>query len=157
MRVPSVIMICLAVFAAGCGAAGPRVSALGVSQGTHGAAEIEPGTLLVFLEVVNPTERPLTLSRLEYHFDADAWFEAHGEVRLSRAVDAGDSVVIEVPVRIREPVTAQAGAYVLDGRLFGTDERVERQWNVRVRGTVDPPTLARVSTARLRVGARNDR
>jgi hypothetical protein len=135
-----------AVAAAGCATASvPQVKVLGVSQTQARPSSQEPAkTLLVFLEVVNPSVRPLQLSRLEYRLAADDWFQAHGAVPLSRAIAADATVVVEVPVALQTAGTVSAGSvdYVLEGTLFARDQQVERSWKVAVRGTLQADTVA---------------
>ena len=64
--------------ATGCTSTAPRIKVLGVEQTRRAPRQ----SLVVFVEVVNPTGRNLTLSRLEYRVRAQAWFETKGEVRL---------------------------------------------------------------------------
>lgn len=123
----------LSILLAGCAASSPRVTVLGVEQ-----AQTAPRrSLLVFVEVVNPTGRDLRLSRLEYKVRADSWFETSGQVRVERDVGAGSSAVVEIPVPVQ-----QAGAhegtipYTLEGKLFALEDKIERSWNVAVRGAI---------------------
>lgn len=126
---------CLAVLAAGCGAAGkPRVNVLGVQE-TRSAPR---SALLVFVEVVNPTSRALTVSRLEYRVRAASWFESEGEVRITREIGADSSAVVEIPVPVERAASSEDGTipYVLEGKLFAREDRAERSWDVAVRGAL---------------------
>lgn len=151
-----------------CVSSRPNVKVLGVTDTATSSARQE--TLLVFVEVVNPTRRALTLSRLEYRLDAESWFQADGEVLLSRAIAPQSSAIIEVPIRLRRlehgdgmdgvdgmdgmgelagsrHALAERGAdnpvtYSLEGRLFAVSEQVQRSWSVEVEGTLNPDAVA---------------
>jgi len=124
------------VVAAGCTAASPRVTVLGVEQAPR-TAEVGRD-LLLFVEVVNPSPRDLHLSRLEYRVRAVSWFESAGQVPLTREIGAGESAVVEIPVPVRHADTEHEGTipYTLDGRLFAVEDHVERSWSVAVRGAI---------------------
>jgi hypothetical protein len=129
------LAVCLAGLLAGCGAHNsPRVNVLGVEE-TRSAPR---AALVVFVEVVNPTSRALTLSRLEYRVRAASWFESAGQVSLSREVGAQSSTVVEIPVPVERAAKAEDGTipYVLEGRLFAHEDRLERSWDVAVKGAL---------------------
>ena len=121
--------------AAGCSTTGPSVKVLGVQQ-----AQATPSQrITVFVEVVNPTSRELTLSRLEYRVRARSWFESEGAVALSRQIGAESSAIVEIQV----PVKRVAGAgddetipYTLEGKLFAREDKMERSWDVAVTGAL---------------------
>lgn len=135
--------------ASACATASPRVTVLGVEQAPAPATARH--SLLVFVEVVNPTQRDLHLSRLEYRVRAASWFESAGQVQLAREVGAGESAVVEIPVPMREAGAAQGGSvpYTLEGKLFALEDHVERSWKVQVRGALgragDPRSPVRVT------------
>jgi hypothetical protein len=129
------LAVLLAGFVAGCAAgSSPRVNVLGVEE----SSAAPRASLLVFVEVVNPTSRALTLSRLDYKVRASSWFESAGQVRLSREVGAESSTIVEIPVPVDRAATADGGMipYVLEGRLFAREDRLERSWNVAVKGSL---------------------
>ena len=126
---------CLAALVAGCGGANkPRVNVLGVQE-TRAAPR---NALLVFVEVVNPTSRALTLSRLEYRVRATSWFESAGQVRLARQIGAQSSAVVEISVPVERAASQEDGRipYVLEGKLFAQEDRMERSWDVAVKGAL---------------------
>lgn len=94
--------------------------------------------LLVFVEVVNPTSRALTLSRLEYRVRASSWFESEGKVTLTRQVGAESSAIVEIPVPVQRAASEEDGRipYVLEGTLFAQEDRAERSWDVAVKGAL---------------------
>jgi hypothetical protein len=155
------LVIALVISLCACASAGPRVNVLGVADTPSRSAGGDQQTMKVFLEVVNPTKLALQLSRLEYQFTAGSWFSVDGEVALSRAVPAGSSAVIEVPVRVSAARAGEGGAgapdgalvYSLEGRIFALADRRERSWSVTVRGELDAETVAAVRSpgARTRV------
>jgi LEA14-like dessication related protein len=137
----------------GCGGAAPQLKVLGVTEpGARTArTEADAHTMVLFLEVVNPSELPLELSRLSYRFQASPWFEAVGEIALSRAVGADSAEVVEVPVRLspaqfpsQAAATGKAGdmLFSLDGRLFARAGGLERSWNVALKGRLPAGSLA---------------
>jgi hypothetical protein len=133
-----------------CTAASPRVTVLGVEQAPPAATTRHD--LLVFVEVVNPTQRDLHQSRLEYRVHATSWFESAGQVELARDVGAGESAVVEIPVPVRHASTAHDGSipYTLEGKLFALEDHVERSWKVAARGALgrgDRKSSVRVTAA----------
>ncbi len=132
-------LACLAVilFSGGCGGTPkPAVKVIGVTdaQDRHDASEM----LLVFLEVRNPTQRNIKLSRLEYELDAAPLFAASGNVQMQRTVSAGGSAVVQIPVRLSradaQVIDARGVRYALSGTLFVKRGAGEATWPVRVQG-----------------------
>ncbi len=128
---------------AGCSTHRPQVKVIGISQ-PHRVVANDDQSVILFLEVVNPTPRDLRLSRIEYQLDAESWFASRGAVKLSRAVGADSVAVVEIPI----PVDASAHAerarkvpYRFEGRLYTLEERVERSWRVKVNGTIGATPL----------------
>lgn len=135
-----VALATLGLVAIGCAGASPEVKVIGLSQagGSDGARTGAGKVLLVFLEVVNPTNQDLRLSRFEYRLEAPEWLDAAGRVDLTRAVSSGSSTVFEVPVplaraRGRMP---EGATYTLKGKIFAREDRVERSWKVRASGAL---------------------
>jgi hypothetical protein len=127
--------LALAAILGACGAHNsPRVSVLGVQESNAAPR----ASLVVFVEVVNPTSRALTLSRLEYRVRARSWFESAGKVSLSRQVGAESSTIVEIPVPVAHSAKNDEGVipYVLEGKLFAHEDRLERSWNVAVKGAL---------------------
>lgn len=145
----------LAIALAACAGQQPSVAVLGVSPPKVEASRPDEQVLLVFVEVHNPTNRDLKLSRLEYRLEARAWFESAGKVAVRRAVAAGSSAVVEIPVPVRPGADVEDGvAYTLEGRLFAHENDIERSWQVAVEGAFVRdrrgallPTRARVAGA----------
>ncbi|HLU68409.1 MAG TPA: hypothetical protein VKZ63_19125, partial [Kofleriaceae bacterium] len=66
-----------------------------------------------------------------------AWFESEGAVSLSRQVGAGSSAVVEIPVPVTHPADGDGTIpYTLEGKLFAREDRMERSWDVAVRGAL---------------------
>lgn len=125
----------LAVFlvATGCTSSAPRIKVLGVEQTQRAPRQ----SLVVFVEVVNPTGRNLTLSRLEYRVRAQSWFETKGEVRLTRQIGAESSAVVEIPVPVeRAAASEEKIPFTLEGTLFARENQIERSWDVEVKGAL---------------------
>lgn len=142
------LLLALGMLLGACTASRPAVKVLGVTDAIQTSPERE--NLIVFVQVVNPTNQGMTLSRLEYRLDAESWFQANGEVALARPVGPQSATVVQVPVRMRrltDPAAAandgdEAIAYSLQGRLFAVSERVQRSWDVKVKGTLSPEAVA---------------
>lgn len=127
----------MVVLAGGCTVGSrPNVSVLGVSQPAHGQGLEDRSSLTLFVEVTNPTSRDLRLSRLEYQLSASSWFETEGRIALERAVAAGTSTVVEIPVPLRSDATTGGVPYVLRGRLVALENRIERSWKVEATGAL---------------------
>jgi hypothetical protein len=129
----SLLGLSLCLLLSACAASSPRVTVLGVEQ----AHTTPRRSLLVFVEVVNPTSRDLRLSRLEYKVRADSWFESSGQVRVERDIGAGSSAVVEIPVPVQHGGAHEGTIpYTLEGKLFALEDKIERSWNVAVRGAI---------------------
>lgn len=140
-------LLAMVATAGGClGSARPQVKVLGVSQAAMPARGDR--TLVMFVEVVNPTQSELTLSRLEYELDAPSLFSTRGNVSLRRKVQPGSSAVVEIPVPLAREIGASrvpSGApYELEGKLFARENRVERSWKVKVEGALSQGTASRL-------------
>jgi LEA14-like dessication related protein len=80
----------------------------------------------VFVQVTNPANHALKLTKLEYTFAADGATVSTGEVPLERDVPAGAAVVVEVPLDSTSdrPMTLQ-------GTLTTELDQVERTFPVQ--------------------------
>ena len=155
----------IALFLSACATASPDVRLLGMTGAHHRVAEPGQQVVRVFVEVVNPGDVELELSRLDYRLtdglpqlEASAGgplvesVDSHGSVALRRSVGAHASTVIEVPVTLSEgsargvlgqPVQGSAVAYTLDGRLYASAAAGERSWQVRTSARLDRGGRAR--------------
>jgi LEA14-like dessication related protein len=134
-RAATFVLTAILLMAAGCSTTGPSVKVLGVQQ----ARATPTQQITVFVEVVNPTSRELTLSRLEYRVRASSWFESEGAVALSRQIGAESSAVVEIQVPVKHMASAEEEdtiPYTLEGKLFAREDRMERSWNVAVTGAL---------------------
>jgi LEA14-like dessication related protein len=111
---------------AACGASTqPQLKVLSVERSMRAPT----GTVVVFVEVVNRDARPIRLQRLQYTFAAAGASHAAGEVSVTRVVEPGAGVVVEVPLTIDD--TWPAGEPVtLAGRLFCEQDDLERSFEV---------------------------
>jgi len=103
---------------AGCATArSPELRVLGV----HDAPRHE----VVFVQVTNPANRPMQLTKLEYRFAAGSETISEGELDLARDVPAGEAIVVEVPMAAvpNEPLT-------LRGKLTAVTDRIVRIFDV---------------------------
>jgi len=108
------ISLCVLV---GCySASSPEARVLGVHDG---AREV------VFVQVTNPANHPLKLTKLEYSFAADGATVSTGEMPLERDVPAGAAVVVEVPLDA-DP----SKAMTLQGKLTATLDEIVRTFPV---------------------------
>jgi hypothetical protein len=127
LRIP---LVALSLSLASCAAATPRVEVLGL--GPRPLAD----SMLLFVEVTNPTKRPLEFSRLSYEIETAAPIKSEGEVRVARNVTAGSSAIIEVPLAPGAVENQTPGPIVLKGRLFVKDQEVERSWPISATGHI---------------------
>lgn len=117
-RIVLALLIAIAGGVAGCATArSPELRVLGVHE--------EPRRDVVFVQVTNPANRPIQLTKLEYRFAAGRETISEGELELARDVPAGEAIVVEVPVDAvpREPLT-------LRGRLTAVTDQIVRIFNV---------------------------
>lgn len=78
-------------FAAGCQSTrSPELRVLGVHE--------EPRHEVVFVQVTNPANRTMRLTKLEYTFAAGGATVSTGALALARDVPAGAAVVVEIPL-----------------------------------------------------------
>jgi hypothetical protein len=142
LRVLSCVLF-LGLFGAGCAPKTPQLKVLGVGQATSAEHRSGQRMLVVYVEVVNRTDRDLELSKLDYKVAAESWFSNEGSVRLSRVVGPNATAVVELPVPFQARGEAPAGvAYSLRGKLFAQDSQLERSWDVRADGRLDPTAIA---------------
>lgn len=124
------LAVCLALAglaAPGCGAAAhPELRVLSVEHGPPSASR----TVLLFVEVVNPATQPMQLQRLEYSFAAAGAARPVSAVQLTRVVEAGASVVVEVPVTVDGAAWPAGQHLTLAGRLYAEQDQLQRSFPV---------------------------
>ncbi len=160
MMVRSALLLALISLAA-CGRATPRVEVLGVADAHRRAPAPDREFAVVFLEVINPGKQSLDLAALRYRIDTEAWFQADGELRLSRVVGANAATIIEVPVEMSTIPSGTGAAlpadgsvsYTLEGTLFARADGAKRSWDVKARGVLSAHAVADARRA-LRVRVR---
>jgi len=91
----SVLFVVFVLGAVGLGAGchpgvSPELRVLGVQQ--------EPRHDVVFVQVTNPANHTMRLTKLQYTFAAAGETLSEGEVPLAREVPAGAAVVVEIPL-----------------------------------------------------------
>ena len=92
---------------------------------------IEPErSAVLYVEVVNSASRPMRLQKLQYSFAAHGAVPAHGEVRLTRTIDAGAAVVVEVPVSLGATSLTPGETLTLRGKLYAELDRMVRTFPV---------------------------
>ena len=129
-RIVLALLIAIAAGVAGCATArSPELRVLGVHE--------EPRREVVFVQVTNPANRPIQLTKLEYRFAAGSETISEGELELARDVPAGEAIVVEVPVDAvpREPLT-------LRGRLTAVTDQIVRIFNVSAEVQPGTPEIA---------------
>lgn len=121
MRFSLVVLFGLVVFACQSAGSNPQLRVLGV----HDQIATQQQQV-VFVQVTNPANHPLKLTKLEYTFAADGATVSTGEVPLERDVPAGAAVVVEVPLDSSsdKPMTLQ-------GTLTTELDQVERTFPVQ--------------------------
>jgi hypothetical protein len=131
------------LLAVGCSATSPQLKVLGVGQAQTRGEGVQDGKMLVvYVEVVNKTQRELELSRLEYQLATRSWFTSNGSVRLSRDVGPHGTAVVEIPVPYEPRGAAGQVDFTFRGKLFATDSQVERSWSIRQDGTLEEGAIA---------------
>jgi hypothetical protein len=97
----------------------PQLTVIGSSAG-------EMANQVVFVQVSNPANRPMRLTKLEYTFAADTGTTvSQGELELSRDVPAGAVAVVEVPLDA-QPV----GPVTLTGTLTAQLDEIVQSFQV---------------------------
>jgi len=85
------VVLCALGVTVGCRTAGsPELHVLGVQEASQHD--------VVFVQVTNPANHPMRLTKLEYTFAAAGATVSEGEVSLARDVPAGAAVVVEIPL-----------------------------------------------------------
>lgn len=106
----------------------PKLKVLSVEQAARPARD-----MVLYVEVTNPAPRPLRLQRLQYRFSSAAAVTGVepvvGEVLLSRTVEAGAAVVVEVPLALDQALPA-GEQMTLAGRLYATQDELQRSFLV---------------------------
>lgn len=80
---------------------------------------------VLFVQVTNPANRPMRLTKLEYTFASQGQDVSTGEVPLAREVPAGSAVILEVPLEV-----ATDRELTLNGRLTATIDEIVRSFAV---------------------------
>jgi len=121
MRFSLALLFGLVLFAFQSAGGNPQLRVLGV----HDQIATQQQQV-VFVQVTNPANHPLKLTKLEYTFAADGATVSTGEVPLERDVPAGAAVVVEVPLDSSsdKPMTLQ-------GTLTTELDQVERTFPVQ--------------------------
>jgi hypothetical protein len=118
------VLVTIATLAlAACGSAQrPQLKVLGVDHSER--------SIHLFVEVTNYAKRPMRLQRLDYAFGpSGAADEAHGQVTLSRTIEAGSAVVVEVPIDVAPGAFGDAHLE-LRGNLIAEQDSVLRAYPV---------------------------
>jgi hypothetical protein len=125
------IVLSIALVACGAGRQ-PQLTVLSVEN----SAAAPSDDMVLFVEVMNPAERPLQLHRLQYSFAPSTRIAGvepvRGEVTLTRIVEAGAAVVVEVPLPY-EGALPRGAELMLAGRLYATQDQLERSFAVHAR------------------------
>jgi len=98
----------------------PELRVLGV----HDAVPHE----VVFVQVSNPANQAMRLTKLEYSFAAQGGTVATGQMPLERDVPAGSAVVVEVPLD-----SASTQPMTLHGVLTAELDQIERTFPVEAK------------------------
>jgi hypothetical protein len=103
-------------------------------------------TVMVLVDIENPTGETLMLSGFDYEVEAREWFTARGSYALSRYLVPGDVATIEVPLPAKTlEVALGVGTQAWDGinfELRGTIRALagagEKSWEVQQQGRLEP-------------------
>lgn len=125
--------LAIGVLATGCvSSRQPQLKVLSVEQSTRAQAR----DMVLYVEVVNPAARPLRLQRLQYSFRSAARVTdvepVRGEVLLSRTVEPGAAVVVEVPLLLDEALP-RGEEMTLAGRLYAVQDDLQRSFAVEAK------------------------
>jgi hypothetical protein len=138
VRLHVLVLAVVASLAIGCGASQrPQMKVIGVEQSE---TAYDGRQIKLFVEVVNYARRPMRLQRLQYTFGPQGSREtsARGEVKLSRTIDAGSAVVVEVPI-IVDPQLLNAGGLELRGQLITEQDQIVRSFPVKAEADLAAP------------------
>jgi hypothetical protein len=111
----------------------PQLTVLSVERSVREPAR----AVVVFVEVVNRDARPMQLQRLQYTFAAAGARHPGGEVALTRVVEPGAAVVVEVPVPLGGAAWPEGERVTLDGRLYCEQDQLVRSFPVTADVPVD--------------------
>lgn len=138
VRLHVLVLALLASLAIGCGASQrPQMKVIGIEQSE---SAYDGRQIKLFVEVVNYARRPMRLQRLQYTFGPTGSRDtsAKGEVTLSRTVEAGSAVVVEVPILV-DPQLLNAGGMELRGHLITESDRIVRSFPVKAEADLASP------------------
>jgi LEA14-like dessication related protein len=137
------IVLALAALATGCT---PRPQARLVA--VDGARFVHSTTtVMVLVEIENPTADTLMLSGFDYEVEAKDWFTARGSYALSRYLAPGDVAYVSVPLPVKNfdmalgaPEAALRGVrFRLEGKLRALRPAGgETIWDVQQEGALAP-------------------
>lgn len=131
----------------GCGGASqrPQMKVIGIEQSE---TAYDGRQIKLFVEVVNYARRPMRLQRLQYTFGPSGSRDtsARGEVNLSRTVEAGSAVVVEVPI-IVDPQLLNAGGLQLRGQLITEQDQIVRSFPVTAEADLTSPDASDAAPA----------
>ncbi len=129
------LLLAIAGAGLGCGASTqPQLKVLSVESSGR-----EPGRpMVLFVEVVNPATRPMRLQRLQYAFASAGVRQPGGEIQLTRVVEPGAAVVVEVPVSLASESWSGGRRLTLAGRLFAEQDELVRSFDVMADVPVPP-------------------
>lgn len=128
----------IAALAMGCGGSQrPQMKVIGIEQSEHA---YDGRQIKLFVEVVNYARRPMRLQKLQYTFgpSSSRSTSARGEVSLSRTVEAGSAVVVEVPILV-DPDLLSAGDLELRGQLITEQDQIVRSFPVTADADLSAP------------------
>lgn len=138
VRLHVLLLAVVASLAIGCGASQrPQMKVIGIEQSE---TAYDGRQIKLFVEVVNYARRPMRLQRLQYTFGPSGSREtsARGEVNLSRTVEAGSAVVVEVPILV-DPQLLNAGGMELRGQLIAEQDHIIRAFAVKAAADLATP------------------
>jgi hypothetical protein len=136
-KMPRLAALFLILLAACTSAKRPQLKVLGVEEGGRGD---DGHHIKLFVEVVNYAKRPMRLQRLQYEFGPEGASTGHGSVPLSRTVEAGSAIVVEVPILLGDE--QDADGLLLRGSLITEQGEIIRAYPVNAQVADDTAAAA---------------
>jgi LEA14-like dessication related protein len=111
----------------------PELRVLGVQDAPRSTSNE-----VVIVQVTNPANRPMRLTRLDYVFASSSGVTvSEGQLPLSRDVPAGAAIVVEIPLEVSSDVADDA-LLTLRGRLTAVADEIVKTFRVSAQVQATP-------------------
>jgi len=141
-------LVFAALMLGACAGSGPSIKVIGLGEAQRLDSD---GKLVVLVEVVNPSQTEVVLSKLKYRLECDAWAPVSGTLRLSRSVSPRSSEVFQIPVTAKDKSAGRKGVnglgFELNGRLYAVDQSWKVSTKGRFRGSANAARVLKVRIA----------